>query len=330
MSRVAVVVVTFDGAAWIERCLGSIESRRHELFVIVVDNASRDGTAALVRQRFPHVRLVERHENVGFGRGNNEGMALALADGADHVFLLNQDAWCAQGAIDTLADFLDREPGYGVASPLHCTGSLDALDPRTTANYLRPYAMEYLSDLALGRLVRESYRVRGMNAAAWMIRADTLRRFGGFDPVFFMYAEDDDLLDRWERHNVPFALVPEARIGHARQSTHRKAPRWTERVRAKALRIESLRVLEIKRVCTSGRFGVGWLLSNSIAESLNQVLECRSPSSALAQLLATATALNKRAEIRAHAELCLTEGCHFISTKPDVSVDCNQRHSGAT
>ena len=66
---VSIVVVTFDSAAWIERCLESV--RRYE--TIVVDNGSADGTARLVRERFPDVRLVEQ-ANVGMGAGNNVGM----------------------------------------------------------------------------------------------------------------------------------------------------------------------------------------------------------------------------------------------------------------
>src|SRR6185436_15739829 len=99
MHNVSVVVVTFNSAQWIERCLESV--RGYE--TIVVDHGSSDGTLELVRQRFPEARVIEE-ENVGMGGGNNAGMRLASGR---YFLLLNSDAWVTGDAVEQLARFAD-------------------------------------------------------------------------------------------------------------------------------------------------------------------------------------------------------------------------------
>jgi len=214
---VAVIVVTFNGAPWIDQCLASLagQSRLHS--VIVVDNASTDDTLGIIHRRFPQVRTVAQTINLGFGAGNNIGIRAAQVSGARHLYLLNQDAWAPAGSVAALADFLDAHAEYGVASPLHCSPDESAVDRKTLANYLSLHARPYLADALVGE-VRSHYRIRGVNAAAWMVRSETFDRVGGFDPLFFMYGEDDDWLDRLAHHSIGFALVPAIRVVHLRQS----------------------------------------------------------------------------------------------------------------
>ena len=89
---VAAVIVTFNGAAWIERCLSSLFEGSLAPRVYVVDNDSSDDSAAIVAAKFPQAVLIRSARNLGFGVGNNLGIARALADGAQYVLLLNQDA----------------------------------------------------------------------------------------------------------------------------------------------------------------------------------------------------------------------------------------------
>ena len=118
MSDVSVVVVTFNSAQWIERCLESV--RGHE--TIVVDHGSADETLEIIRRRFPEARVIEQ-ENVGMGGGNNAGMRLASGR---YFLLLNSDAWVAGDGIEQLARFADQHPHAAVVGPrlLNPDGSL--------------------------------------------------------------------------------------------------------------------------------------------------------------------------------------------------------------
>ena len=99
-SRVACVVVTYDALPWIERCLESVVG----VDTVVVDNGSGDGTVDLVRERFPAVRVVES-ENRRLSAGWNTGIE---ATDAEHVLLLNADAWLVEGALPALVVAADR------------------------------------------------------------------------------------------------------------------------------------------------------------------------------------------------------------------------------
>jgi GT2 family glycosyltransferase len=119
--NVSVLIVSYNTCALLDACLTSIarETRcAHE--VIVVDNASRDGSAAMVRDRHPYVKLVANQGNAGFAAANNQ--ASRLAEGHYWLFL-NPDTVIVDSAIDRLAAFLDVHPGVGVCGPCHLDAS---------------------------------------------------------------------------------------------------------------------------------------------------------------------------------------------------------------
>src|SRR5436309_10157010 len=118
MSDVSVVVVTFNSAQWVERCLESVRSYE----TIVVDHGSEDETLEIVRSRFPDARVIEE-ENSGMGGGNNTGMRLASRR---YFLLLNSDAWAVGDAVEQLATFADEHLEAAVVGPrlLNPDGSL--------------------------------------------------------------------------------------------------------------------------------------------------------------------------------------------------------------
>jgi GT2 family glycosyltransferase len=116
---VAVVVLTWNGKALTLDCLGSLAQVRYRnLEVIVVDNASTDGTAEAVSQQFGEkVRVVVNEHNLGFAGGNNIGIRHALDGGADYVTLLNNDTTVDKAFIDALVEVFSQYPRTGIAGP---------------------------------------------------------------------------------------------------------------------------------------------------------------------------------------------------------------------
>ena len=108
-SRVACVVVTHDALPWIERCLASVVG----IDTVVVDNGSSDGTAELVRERYPAVTVVE-DSNRGLAAGWNRGIA---ETDADHVLVLNADAWLVDDALERLLAVADAHPRAAAVGP---------------------------------------------------------------------------------------------------------------------------------------------------------------------------------------------------------------------
>src|SRR5215218_1630779 len=111
--RLSVIVVSFNCLHHVERCLASLEPERAELDfeVLLVDNRSGDGTLAAVAERFPWVQGIDAGGNVGFSRGNN--LALELAVG-EHILLLNPDTEVEPGALRACVEELDRHPDIGM------------------------------------------------------------------------------------------------------------------------------------------------------------------------------------------------------------------------
>jgi GT2 family glycosyltransferase len=310
MTCVAVVVVTYQGELCISKCLESLLSTRCALHVIVVDNASTDSTVIRVQAFELPVTLIRLPQNQGFGKANNVGISQALSAGAEHIFLLNQDAFVVGHAIDEMLEFMQHTPQVGVCSPIHCSPDTSSVDARTYRHYLAFGAQKCVSDALLGN-IKTSYRIRGINAAAWFIRSEVLQRYGGFDPLFFMYGEDDDLLDRWQHHGVEFALLPGSTVVHQRlgdTAGPTKPPLWSKRV----ARVRSDFVVQFKRSVASGRPLWRTALRIGLVAPFAAVLVERRWLEFAASLRAIASVWQERARIRKHVEMSLNGKAPFL------------------
>ncbi|MEA2554036.1 MAG: N-acetylglucosaminyl-diphospho-decaprenol L-rhamnosyltransferase [Fimbriimonadaceae bacterium] len=213
-SRVSVVVVSYNTREKLRRCLLAIEPE-HE--VIVIDNASSDGSADMVASDFPHVKLIRNRVNRGFGGANNQGID---ASSRELVLFLNSDAYAFRGAIDRLAqEFVSRDivgAGGQLLNPdgsrqlssankltlwaLFCEQTLlEKLDPHS--RFFSPY---WNSD-KVGDTTTPVDQVMG---ACLMIRPRER-----FDERFFLYVEDTELCYRLRRHGK-ILYVPAAKFTH--------------------------------------------------------------------------------------------------------------------
>lgn len=206
MKRILVVIVTYNGLKWVDRCLGSLAAT-DQVTAFVVDNGSTDGTVEHIRKAYPSVHLVVSEENLGFGRANNLGFRYALEQGYDYVYLLNQDAWVYPDTLKSLVQAMERNPAYGVVSPLQITASGDRLDPRFAKKY--PYKF---SDTPSGIV-----EVPFVMAAHWMISRACLEAVGAFSPAFKHYGEDDNYLHRAMWHGFKVGVLHSAKAVHDRE-----------------------------------------------------------------------------------------------------------------
>ena len=243
MTRVLVIVVTYNGRPWLDRCLGSVNSGNGlEADIFVVDNDSTDGSADYVRAHFPSAKLVRSAENLGFSKANNLGMQYALDHGYDYVYLLNQDAWLAPGALETLVAASEAHPEYAVLSPLQMTDGYKEYDkqfsklvPKDRLFMNRRFATPPTvwappfygtgggTDSGRG-CPSEPASVKRVMAAHWLVRVDALGKVGLFNETLFpMYGQDDNWCHRALYHGYRIGIVPEARAVHDR--AQRKEPR---------------------------------------------------------------------------------------------------------
>lgn len=211
--KVVVIVVTYNGQKWIQKCLDSLEKCLVPNSVIVIDNNSADLTSNIVKRNYPSVHLVETGKNVGFGKANNIGIEIAICKKADYIVLLNQDAWVEMTTIEKLINASIQYNQYGVISPFHLNYEGIATEKYFNNYVLSFYTPGYLQDYEKCSL-QTIYSSTFIHAACWLLPINTIKKVGGFDPLFFHYGEDNDYVQRLASNHLKIGFVPDALLYH--------------------------------------------------------------------------------------------------------------------
>jgi GT2 family glycosyltransferase len=234
LGRVAVLVVSYNTGPRLRECLAALSAPdAGELEMVVVDNASEDGSAAMVSEEFPGVRLHPAAKNLGFGTAAN--VAAGMTE-RQYLLMLNPDCVAGPGAVAELAARLDAEPALGFAGPkiLLESGRVDHAclrgdpDPVGAALYLSRAARLFPRSPRVNRYslrhldYDQEQELLAGTAACLMVRAQAFRVVGGFDEEFFMYGEDLDLCRRLREAGAPGRYVPSAVVTHIKGESSRQ------------------------------------------------------------------------------------------------------------
>ncbi|MBA2301145.1 MAG: glycosyltransferase family 2 protein [Acidobacteria bacterium] len=234
--RLSIVIVNFNGAGHLESCLRSLTTSPPQTAaeIVVVDNASPDGSGAIV-QAFPAARLLQLPHNVGFSAGNNAGIR---ATAGELVLLLNNDTVVPPGAIDRLAARLEADPAAAIAGPRLVDGQGDAelsfgpmISPLgelrqkvVTALYARRFPP--VSSWVERTTRRERY-VDWVSGACLLVRRAIAVDAGLLDERFFLYTEDVDFCASVRARGWKVLFTPAAEIVHLRGRSRATAARQT-------------------------------------------------------------------------------------------------------
>jgi GT2 family glycosyltransferase len=221
VARAAVVIPTWNGAHFLAGCLASLAEQTHPAQVIVVDNGSRDGTAELVRERFPDVEMVSLDSNRGFAGAVNLGIDRALAGGADYVALLNNDAVADAEWLARLIETAEAHPEAGIVTSKLLLEDRVHID--STGDFYSSWGWAY--PRGRGEPDRGQYdgpehrEVFCGSGGASLFRARMLREVGAFDEDYFAYLEDQDLGFRAQLMGWRARYEPRARAYHRMMGT---------------------------------------------------------------------------------------------------------------
>jgi GT2 family glycosyltransferase len=230
--RTCAVVVSFNTREHLLKSLASLEAVLLPLEVVVVDNASDDGSAEAVAERFPATRLVRNPENLGFARACNQGLALARAP---YVLLLNSDAEVRPGAVEAMAALLDRRSDVAAVGPRTVEGDgalqvsfgppLTPLGEWRQRRLVRGVRARRASALAEAeRLASVEHEPAWLSGSCLLARRDALAQVGGFDEAFFLYEEDVDLGQRLRQAGWRLLFTPAAEVVHHRGRSMERTP----------------------------------------------------------------------------------------------------------
>lgn len=223
---VSIIIVSFNTREILRECLHSVEAEARGLHVevLVVDNASSDGSPEMLEQDFPWVTLLRSAVNLGFGAANN--LALERAAGRYYI-LLNSDAFFAEGALSKAIRHMDETPECGLGG-CRLVGRDGETQPSSRcfhsisgdAIVLSGLAARFPKSRLFGRFDRTWADAEAPAPVDWVpgaftiLRPEALRRVGLFDPAFFLYYEEVDLCLRFKRAGIPVWYWPDIVVVH--------------------------------------------------------------------------------------------------------------------
>lgn len=212
--KVSIIVLNWNGLEDTIECLESLRRLSYPNYdVIVVDNGSEDGSPRVIRKRFPEVILIENEANLGFVRGNNVGMAQALQDGADYLFLLNNDTYVDEDCLTELARVAASDPSIGVVGPL-------------MQRHFQPSIIDMGGDFDFWtgnvHLRRFNEQLDGADmlpidyvwGCGFFVKAQVVREVGLFDPKYVAYYEDAAFCMRARAKGYRTIVALKAHIWH--------------------------------------------------------------------------------------------------------------------
>src|SRR6266568_3633865 len=233
MTTLSISVVSYRTPGPLRECLTALAREREslDLNVTVVDNASGDGSAELVEQQFPWVRLIRNQRNAGFGPAHNQ--ALQQAEGR-YWLVLNSDTEPSPGSLRTLVEFMDAHPDAAVAGPKlrYPDGTIQSSRRRfptlatlffesTQLQRFWPRNAALRRYYVLDRSDDEPQDVDWLAGACLCVRAAAADQVGVFDERFFMYSEELDWCRRFRKAGWRISYVPSAEVVHLEGASSR-------------------------------------------------------------------------------------------------------------
>lgn len=236
-------LVNTNNRAFLENCLRSIyqTTRALDFEIIIVDNASDDGSRAMLEREFPHARVIQNEKRLGFAASHNR----ALECGAGrYLCILNEDTKILPACFETLVAFMDAHPEAGVCGPRLWNGDGSL---QRTANRFPTLWFGIFQALSLNRLFPNNpvYRhhiyadwdrtttraVDSVSGAALLVRRQALEQVGLLDANFFIYSEEVDWCLRFHQHGWKIFYVADAQLLHyGGSSTAARAPEKFHRI----------------------------------------------------------------------------------------------------
>lgn len=231
----SIIIVNFNVKEFLQNLLHSIEKSSLNISkeIIVVDNASDDGSVEVIKEKFPSIRLIENKINYGFGKANNQG--LEIAEGK-YILFINPDCIVSEDTFKKMITFFESNSDCGLAGckilnsdgtlQLACRRSfpgpwtsftkvtgLSSIFPKS--KIFARYNLTYLDE-------NKTYEVDAVSGSFMMIRKEVYDKVGGFDERFFMYGEDLDLCYRVQKNNYKVFYFHNTQVIHYKgESTKR-------------------------------------------------------------------------------------------------------------
>lgn len=218
------IVLAYNGIDLTLECLRTLRAQDYaNLHILVVDNASSDGTPAIVRAQAPDVEVMEAGANLGYAAGNNVGMRYALAQSADLLFLVNNDTRLDPHCVTALVEELQRSPQCGAVGPMVYTW--DNWETISSAGGEIAWGVADAINVGAGEIDQGQHPARSVdfvNGCGIMVTKAAVACAGLIDERFFMYWEETDWCLRMREAGLDVRFQPAAKMQHKAPLTWRQ------------------------------------------------------------------------------------------------------------
>ncbi|MEP5611970.1 MAG: glycosyltransferase family 2 protein [Cyclobacteriaceae bacterium] len=228
MSKVAVVILNFNGRDYLNRFLPSLITHTPDAELIVADNASTDDSLELLKTEFPTIRRIEMSENSGFAGGYNVALKEVKAD---YFVLLNSDVEVVKGWLAPMVDFLDSNSSYAVCQPkILDFNKQDHFEyAGASGGFLDMFGFPFCRGRVFNKIEADQGQydsaidISWASGACMMVRANTFFNANGFDVDFFAHMEEIDLCWRIQRAGSRIKCIPNSTVYHVGGGTLSKS-----------------------------------------------------------------------------------------------------------
>lgn len=227
-SLVSVIIVNWNGKENLKECLNSLFKITYSpLEVVVVDNASSDGSVAMLKKKFPSVKIIETNKNLGFAKGNNLGYEKSTGE---YILLLNNDCIVMPNFLDELVSFLKKNKNVGIVQPtilFHRPQTIFHNKINSIGSFFLSNGFLYHQDY--GKIFKKEkyqkpFEIFSAYGACFFIKREVIEKVGLFDPDFFAYFEETDLCHRAWLAGYSVMTCPSVHVFHKGAQTSARLP----------------------------------------------------------------------------------------------------------
>ncbi|MBE0547621.1 MAG: glycosyltransferase family 2 protein [Rubrivivax sp.] len=226
-----------------EDTLGCVEALRRvaypQLRILVLDNASPDGSGPRLQQQLGAEEFVQLPVNTGYAGGNNTGMRMAIAGGARYVFILNPDARVAPGCVAHFVELCEADRGIGAVNSIEVERDGVTIDPFFASSVMADAGIR--AQRADDPAIPSTFVAPRLFGAAFFLPVHAIEKVGGFDPLYFAYWEEFDLCRRLQLHGFKLLVTRETPVVHLRTNEHRGVSPFVVFLRLKSTYLERLK-----------------------------------------------------------------------------------------
>lgn len=280
MKKVAVVIVNWNGKANTLNCLVSVsklKTRNTKLETIVLDNGSTDGSVEAIQKNFPSVAIIQQTENLGFTGGNNSGIRKAVKDGADFIWLLNNDTFVDQNALETLLEsFAEDQVGitgskiyFSPGSEFHKGRYKKAQQGKVLwySGGVIDWANMYASHRGVDEVDHGQYDAMGqtpfVTGCSMMVKRDVFEKIGLLDDRYYLYLEDLDFCLRAKQKGFGLVYNPESIVWHNNAGSSGSGSELHQYYMTRNRLLIGMKYAPVRTKLALIREGIGYLISGS-------------------------------------------------------------------